>query len=231
MAGIVLLSEIHPLSTQLFNPLSQAYHWHSIISPKEIQRKQLSFIGAIQIIERKCTENSKQLLIRDWSHLDFIGLPFIEKPSYRMMLVEALLKDFEILQLALVRHPIDQWLSSRNLLAFQNVTLEMFLHGYREFSKQIQDIPFIHYEDFTKEPEKEMRVICKELHLNYDEDFIINWTDYHKITGDTSDTSRGSHLNKIIPMPRFPIKNKFLSQFRNNKDYMRALELLGYQDE
>jgi hypothetical protein len=231
MSDVILLSEIHPLGIHIFNPIAQAHYWYNLVNREDFFGKQsMDFVEAIQLIERKCAENSKYLVIRDWAHLDFIGLPFLKQPTNRLLLADKLTRDFEIVQIALVRHPIDQWLSSRILYAFQNVSLDKFLRGYLEFAKQIQPFGFIRYEDFTKEPEKEMRVLCEKLEITFDKDFILKWASNNNITGDTGKKSRGSVLNKIVVLPRQAVERDLLRKFRENKDYRIALELLAYRD-
>ena len=114
MDNIVLLSEIHPHGTHMFNPLAQAHDWYGLVKPEET-RRQYDFIESIQLIEQRCRTAGKTLVIRDWAHLDFIGRPFVNNPPYKLLLTEALAPVFDIVQFALVRHPIDQWVSPSRL--------------------------------------------------------------------------------------------------------------------
>jgi hypothetical protein len=114
MKRVILLSEIHPLGTDRFNPIQQASRWHSLLTPEDLTLR-LSFIDAIALIDRRCEERDAVLLIRDWSHLDFTAVPFLQQPSYRLTTAEMLSDRFEIIHTATVRHPIDQWLSLRDL--------------------------------------------------------------------------------------------------------------------
>ncbi|MDQ7787193.1 MAG: hypothetical protein RDU01_06255 [Thermodesulfovibrionales bacterium] len=229
MSDVVLLSEIHPLSTQIFNPIAQAHDWYNLIHREDLLGKEtIDFVEAIQLIERKCNENSKCLVIRDWSHLDFIGIPYLEQPTNRMVLIDELSSAFEFYRIALVRHPIDQWLSTHKLPGLKEVSLDNFLHGYLQFSRHIQPFGFVRYEDFTYEPEKEMIKICEQLKIDFDKNFTIKWTHYSNITGDTS--SRGLTQNNIVRLPRQPIERQLLQKFRANNDYHEILYLLGYQD-
>jgi len=232
MSGVVLLSEIHPLGTQLFNPLQQAYHWHHLVRQEDISgRQSIDFIEAIRLIERKCSLQAKYLVIRDWAHLDFIGRPFLRDPSNRLLLSEALASDFELCRIALVRHPIDQWLSSRTLAVFQQVTLGQYLQGYLAYTREVKKVGFIRYEDFTQEPEKQMRILCQKLRISFDGEFLEKWGNYCNITGDTGKASRGGMMHEIVKLPRKTAEEGLLQQFRANNDYQLILELLGYRDE
>ncbi len=111
------------------------------------------------------------------------------------------------------------------------VSLSNYLYGYLEYSKQIKEIGFIRYEDFTKNPKKQMQMICDRLRLQVDWNFLTKWSIYNKVSGDTDRTkSRGAALNEIVSLPRLPIEDKLLSQFRANKHYWEALKILNYHE-
>ena len=230
MSDVVLLSEIHPLGTHIFNPIAQAHDWYDLVHREDLLGKEsIDFVEAIQLIERRCTENSKCLVIRDWSHLDFIGRPYLGQPTHRMTLIDELSSAFEFYRIALVRHPIDQWLSSCKLTGFKEVSLDNYLCGYLEFAKDIQPFGFVRYEDFTREPEREMIKICEQLKIVFDNRFKENWMHYTNITGDTR--SRGLTQIKIVSLPRQPIERELLKEFRASHNYWEILKMLGYHDK
>jgi hypothetical protein len=219
MDDTTLLSEIHPLATKLFNPIGQAHKWHNIFVPKG-----MNFRETIKFIALHC----ENLVIRDWSHLDFVAVPFLEKPSYRMKLVEAL-SDFELLRIALVRDPIDTWLSLKKLALMRKLKLEPFLKGYLKFAEQAVKTGFVRYEDFVNEPTRWTKQICRKLKLKFDPDFLDKWYDYENITGDTGKHSRGSRMGgeiKSLPRPLMPLE--LLHKFRTNQDYQKSMEILKY---
>jgi len=230
MDNIVLLSEIHPLGTQLFNPQAQACDWYNLLQPEEAGR-QYKFTDAIQLIEQRCRASGSVLVIRDWAHLDFIGVPFLERPSYRNQLHEALTQVFDIMPYALVRHPADQWLSTVHLKVMAgHLDLEAFLAGYRRFAEQAAASGFMRYEDFTREPSVQMEQLCRQLQLDFDAGFISKWPANRHVTGDTSGTSRGSRFVEISPLQQRPVDRALQEKLQNNPDYCQALELLGYTD-
>lgn len=230
MEGVVLLSEIHPGSMQIFNPLEQAQKWYGLLTPEEIQGS-LSFEQAIQLIDQRCTETNKTLLIRDWAHLDFIGIPFLKNPGFHLQLTETLAKNFNVIQFALVRHPIDQWLSTTELDIIKGkLALDDFLAGYRKFAEQSVSTGYMRYEDFTQDPVPMMKLLCKALQLDFDEHFYTRWHNNNHVTGDTSNTSRGSKFTTIRPVARKSIGASLLLAFKKNPDYQAAIELLGYDD-
>jgi predicted O-linked N-acetylglucosamine transferase (SPINDLY family) len=231
----VLLSEIHPKGHKHFNPIQQARQWHDLLHPVDLdllnRKKNVKFAQAIKLIYSRASEISQKLVIRDWAHLDFIGVPFLEKPEYKMGLLDELRPHFDFKQIALVRHPVDQWLSLSKLQVMKNhLDIDHYLKGYLEFTKQAAEIGYIRYEDFTADPLWQMKILCEKLQLDFDQDFINKWYDYEKITGDTGKQSRGSKLRQIKSLPRQPVPSELLEKFRANEDYWQALKILNYQD-
>ncbi len=89
MSGMVLLSEIHPLAPHIHNPLRQAHEWFHLFTDAELralQSRAPGFAETVRLIHRKAEEAGKYPVIRDWSHLDFTGVPFIESPGCRLTL-------------------------------------------------------------------------------------------------------------------------------------------------
>jgi hypothetical protein len=231
MSGVVLLSEIHPLGTAQFNPLVQAQRWYGLLSSQDLfelrTRGRIGFVDAIDLIRRRADDCGQRLVIRDWAHLDFTGVPFVAKPAHRLLTAEALTARFELLQVCTVRHPLDQWLSLSQLAVVQGrLTLEGFLAGYRRFAEVASGIGFHRYEDFIADPEGVARALCSSLKLRYDRGFKERWRDYTFVTGDVAGSRGGG---EIQPVPRRPVPSDLLAALAANEDYLASLELLGYE--
>lgn len=231
MEDIVLLSEIHPAIVNDLSVIEQAHEWFNLLSPEDIrwltQKGSVEFGEAIAMICQRCMEQGKTLVIRDWSYIDFIGVPYCPQPFNRLTIVDVLRKRFSLVHTALVRHPIDQWLGLRRLVRMENVTLEMFLHGYFGFAEHCVDIGFVRFEDFTRNPENQLRVLCDRMELNFDPGFRDSWASYTNITGDIYGAGRGG--NEIKPFPRREMEPGLVGRFEQNADYARSIEMLGYR--
>jgi hypothetical protein len=230
MSGVLLLSEIHPLGTAQFNPLVQAQRWYGLLSSQDLAelraRGGITFVDAIELIHRRAADAGQRLVVRDWSHLDFTGVPFVSKPAYRLLTAEALKSRFDLRQLCTVRHPLDQWLSLRQLAVVQGkLTLEAYLAGYRQFAEQARVLGFLRYEDFAADPTVIMKELCRALDLRFDRHFTELWSSYTFVTGDVSG-SRGR--TAIQPVPRRALDPGLRDQVAANPDYRASLELLGY---
>ena len=232
MEGVVLLSEIHPKASERFNPLWQAARWFRLFDEGELARLgasgRLNFIQQLDLIEARCHELGKRLVVRDWSHYDFTAVPFTPEPSYRFVTAEvlALSGSFSLLRQAVVRHPVDQWLSlSRLSLVKARLTLTSFLRGYRRYAEQCREIGFLRYEDFTSDPRPCMARLCASLELPYDAAFIHKWRDYETISGEVVSERGGGAIHRVA---RRPVDPPLLDAFAANADYQAAISLLGY---
>jgi predicted O-linked N-acetylglucosamine transferase (SPINDLY family) len=228
MDNNLLLSEIHPRGMETFHPAQQADQWFNLLSPKDLNdlaSKPIPFIDVIRLIHQRSQERDCNLIIRDWAHLDFFGVPWTNNLSYRLDTAEELTRKFNLLQVAIVRHPVDQWLSLNRLSTLQGkLTLENFLKGYLEFAKIASEIGFIRYEDFTHHPDFQLKTLCDQLNITFDSEYKGKWKDYKKITGEIA--SKG----EIVPQPRRQIKPETLQEIQNNQLYLEAITLLGYED-
>jgi hypothetical protein len=231
MGGVVLLSEIHPLGTKQFNPLIQAQRWYGLLSTQDLvelkARGRVAFVEAIELIRRRAEDCSQRLVIRDWSHLDFTGVPFVARPAHRLLTAEALASRYELRQVCTVRHPLDQWLSLSQLAVMQGrIDLATFLAGYRRFAEVATTIGFERYEDFTADPKAVMKALCASLQLKLDRGFSERWREYTFVTGDISGSRGGG---QIRPVPRRPAAPELLQAIAANADYQASLALLGYE--
>lgn len=230
MQSVVLLSEINPQGVQIFDPLVQAHRWFNLLTPQDVAALQnnagIPFAEGIALIERRSRERGQTLLVRDWTHLDFTGVPFVEQPRYELTLARVLAPHFRIVQVATVRHPLETWLSLQrgHLPGGRTIPLELFLHGCRRFAEQAQAIGFIRYEDILRQPGEGIRALCDRLALPFDPTFLDKWYRYENVTGDPDRSSRTT----IDPPKPTRAPAELLARMAASADYRRTLALLGY---
>jgi protein O-GlcNAc transferase len=231
MQGVVLLSEIHPQGLHMFNPLQQAVEWYGLLRPTDlahVEAGKLSFAQAIGLIAERCAAQDRILILRDWNHLDFIGLPFTQ-PGYRPLLAATLQADFELIRFATVRHPLDQWLSlSRNPLFAARLPAGKYLKGVRRFAEMASGTGMLHYEDFTENPDSALTGLCAALSVPFDPAYRQRWASYKNITGDV--LPGRSEAGEISTLPRQDIAAEARQAFEDRADYQRILELMNYTD-
>lgn len=229
MPGVALLSEIHPLGLEKISALDQAMGWFGLVDAQEIERlgPRPDFAALIRLIEERASARGLRLVIRDWSHLDFAGAPLVETPSLRLTTAESLAADFQLRQIATVRHPIDHWQSLRRVpLMRGRIDLDRFLGGYRRFAELAVPMGFLRFEDFCLQPEESLERLCEALDLLYDPGWRLRWAGYDRITGDET-AQRGSGDIKL-PRRR-PLEPGLADAFLKHPDYQPALTLLGYR--
>jgi protein O-GlcNAc transferase len=233
MQGVALLSEIHPAGAALYypnyDPLDQAGRWYGLFDAAEAARigrtRPERFAATIALIEERCRARGLALVIRDWSHLDFIGAPYRRETGNRLEIVAVLAPRFALRSFATVRHPIPQWLSLRRILSGSDLSLERYLAGCRAFAERAVSMGFVRYEDFTHAPESALAQIADALNLTYDPTFIGRWTEYRRITGDMPTVEKAA----IAPWKLRPLPPGLAERFASNEDYKRTIALLGYE--
>ncbi len=231
MGRVVLLSEVHPLGGRIFNPLQQAMEWYALLQPAELEAahaSKLHFSAAIALIARRCEQQDKILVLRDWSHLDYIGIPFTQ-PGYRPALCASLYAEFELFRFATVRHPLDQWLSLiQNPTFAETLAMGKYLKGVRRFSEMAAEIGFLHYEDFAADSDAALQRLCTALEVPFDPGYRDRWASYRHITGDV--LPGRSSPGEIKPLLRQDPDQQLLQMMNSRADYQRILQLLAYSE-
>jgi len=228
---VVLLSEIHPLGMHTFNPLQQAHAWYKLLSSADMDEARsgrLGFLGAIELIWRRCREQDKTLVLRDWSHLDYTGIPYTQ-PVYRSLLAEQLQPAFALVRYSTVRHPLDQWLSIAQQPVFrQRLGPVRFLRGASRFAEAAVQTGFMRFEDFASDNDTALRQLCAGLELEFDPGYREKWASHTRITGDIL-PGRSSSL-RITPLPRLPMGEAEKQKFCASVHYQSTVDRLGYLD-
>lgn len=232
MDPVVLLSEIHPGDLRSTNPMHQARDWFGLVGAKDMMRWKVrapSLLQFVSLCDTRARGKGRTLVLRDWSHLDYIGVPFVE-PGYGFALGESLEAAYELRVSVTTRHPLDQYLSLSQLWAVApHVDFDKYCHGCLRFAEYASGHGFHRYEDFTADPDGILGEICRELDLEFDPSYRQRWHQYKTITGDTEPgLGRGSTKREIVPMPRKEVEPALLERFRGNDEYLRACSLLGY---
>lgn len=233
MDGVVLLSEIHPAELRVTNPMMQAQQWFGLIDKGDLAKWKVrppSVLQFVNLCDSRARAKGKTLVLRDWSHMDYIGVPY-GKPGFGFALGDALEPVFDLRVSVTTRHPLDQYLSLQGLPVVANALgVDVYCTGCERFAEYAAAHGFHRYEDFTREPEQVLRAMCDELELAFDAGYAQRWFDYTTITGDTQPgLGRGSTRREIVEMARKPVDAGLLERFRENPDYIKACALLGYE--
>ena len=238
--GNILLSEINPRWAP-FNPLTQAAEWFELVSADELRALEsaprCTYDDAIDLLHTRTAAANKKLVIRDWTQVDFIPGRYPISPVYRLTQYEHLKERYTVNEAAIVRDPVDTYLSLTRLPDFRGwLGLDTFLAGYRFFIEALPDTCCVRYEDFCESPENIIRQLSSKLCINYNPDFMHQYEKYDRITGEThvghqQYTLTGDSIDERAPgaiqvMPKRPEYEKTLETAQNNEDYIASLEII-----
>mgnify|MGYP001546863047 CR=1 FL=1 len=137
-------------------------------------------------------------VIRDWSHMDFFGRPFCE-PQFRAELIDELAGQYNLIQTAIIRHPLGMWLSFQGSVLGEHYAgkegFERFLDCYNRYVSHYSAVTFHKYEEFVAQRNEVTARMCQDLDLNFDPAYADRFTDYVKITGDPAGSGKSTYRN------------------------------------
>ena len=233
MDNVVVLSEVHPAVLNATNPMKQAVEWFGLVSQTQSMKWKLlkgpRFEQFVWVCSNAAEQKGQRLVLRDWSHLDYYGHPFVADPKMGTGLGDALQGVFDIIEACTVRHPIDQYLSFSKIPAIPTVDWDLFLDGNLAFAKYAVDCGFVRYEDLTRDPDLKLRELCEMLDIEFDAEYVNRWSSYTTVTGDTGQGgSRGVLEARIRPLERKAADNELVDRFESDTRYQETCALLGY---
>ncbi len=242
MPGHVLLSEVHPRAAY-FDPLVQAHEWFGLLTASDMEAIRQSplegYAEAVLLVHERCLERGQKLIIRDWTHVDFTPGPYPVKPTLRFSQVEALSEHFTVRNVALVRDPLDSYLSLIRLADYRGrLDVATYLTGFRAYAELASRTAFVRFEDFCREPQRVLKHVCDRLGLGFDASFDERFAGYANITGDhyapddkvtlTGDAVGERSADAIRLPPHRPEYPDLLGHVQSAPDYRRIVKVLGY---
>lgn len=235
MDGVVVLSEVHPGNLVVTNPMMQAVEWFNLVDLKQVSKwkrmggpSMLQFVG---MCETKASGRGEALVLRDWSHLDYYGAPYV-KAQMGTGLRDSLMGAYEVVEACTTRHPVDQYVSLSKIGAIAGaggVDWDLFLDGNLAFAEYAKDCGFVRYEDLTRDPDGELRKLCAMLEIEFDAQYRERWGSYQFVTGDTDKSgSEGTRVKEIRALERKGVDEGLLERFRSDERYAEICAMLGY---
>lgn len=217
----VLLSEVHPLvealpSNERQHVKWQAKNWYGI------NLESHGYFNQILELEKWCNNNGKNLIIREWSFLDFTPNKLNGfSPSLVSSTMEGLSGNVEMNVLAFVRDAIDVYLSRGKDLGEFSVTYLNYVNYLKR-----NGIPILKYEDFCQNPEVIYNALSIEKHADQD----IALADSERVTGDIQGLSRGNLNDKPIEIKRRYASISLRKKINSNMCIAYANKALGYPE-
>jgi len=233
---VSLLSEINPASVKLYKhfcPLYQDQNWLHLLHDEEHARfSQVdlrdpdNFRHLIAAFDARAKERGNHLVIRDFTYIDFVGVPFNPLPPRRLTIYDALPAKEATRAVVFIRHPIDQWVSLCKHVELLPLDPAYFCDSYSAFLNSLASIPIYKYENFVRHPELQLKAICRDLSLQFEASCFEHFHDFDSVTGDL--TRLGE---KAISLPeRGSLSEETLAAFRSCESYWDILNTAGYSD-
>ena len=237
LSGVALLSEINPGSVKLypqFDPLYQDRTWLHLLGTTEADHFSKRDLGIIEnfrelvgVFHDRASAAARHLIIRDYNYIDFVGIPFIANPPRRLTLYPALPHALSTTSVALVRHPVDQWLSlSKHEHVRAVLKPSVFCEAYAAFLQEFGTKRVYKYEDFIQNPETELQAICSDLVLPFEPSFIERFHEFDCVTGDLTrlgEPAISAPKKKVLPPA-------LIDEFRSSTSFRYILQSTGYAD-
>lgn len=228
MSDIVVLSRIHPLGLDRNNPLEQAYKWFGLITDADIERMKAQddwpFHEIMQMIAERAEKKGQTLIVADRSDLDFIADKPVSELSGIFLNPTALETRMDPTSVALVRHPVDQWIHLKNRLGPDTPSIDIFIRGYRRFSECLDGIEIIRFEDFLADPGAMLKTLCGYLDAPFNTDWESGWKDYRFVVGEPMRPGQED-------APKVVLTDEIISAFESNPDYAPTVQRLGYVNQ
>lgn len=230
MRGITLLSEINPRGVhvaQIHDPIYQGERWFKLLTPTQADDLRYQNVSFSDVIDTLCDEaaaRGNQLVLRDWSQVDFFERPLLS-PPHDLSIDKALRLNFDINSICVVRHPVSQWMSLNRHDPRNPVSITEFLTAYLEFAERAFEIGFVRYEDFCKKPDTVLQSMCNALAIEFDETYKDSWQGYMPISGDDVhyDPDGVIRPEDSVNFPRNVVRH-----FLAREEYFHAASLFGY---
>lgn len=229
LPNVVILSEVNPLGggwgkrgpDSFVTVKAQARNWY------QIELRSDNFSEGILELETICEDTGRQLVVRDWSFVNFVPHAHNDwNAPNRFLTLDALVGKCHLIPLALVRDAIDVWLSRGA------PPVDQFFPNYLRFVRAIveREMPIFRYEQFCRRPSVVIRQICQHTGLEYSDSYR-NYASFLTVHGDvqTSGGSRGVRQGAITLLPRRCLPTERIAEVDQCAEMVEANSLLGYQ--
>ena len=228
---VFIASEVNPAVEALSDQLDPGLKRVTLISQAKewlgLELKGATFVERVRELRRHCTDNRLELLIRDWTFVNFNPHSTNSgTPPCRLLTLQQLSAETGLRPFAFVRDAIDIWISRGT------PDPAPFFASYRLFVEQLKKypVPIYRYEDFCREPAKVLKEICSYLGIRYADGAIQGYQDFTHVIGDDQvpGGSRGRNQNRIGPLLRKRIPADKVRILAECRDVEEVQQMMGY---
>jgi len=237
LPSTVVLSETNPRSANLFgyalNPVGQVAQRYPSLGERMPDEHPAAlgspalFGAYLEKIARSCRDQGLRLIVRDYNYVDYVGTPFVWPTSFDSSLdaaVKHIRGRVELVECALIRHPLDQFASLRRHVVLSTaLDPRCFLIGYLAFLRAHGKTRY-RFEDVFADFTGSIEAIAESLELPYDPGFLDR-------IGSIAITGHVRGLESTQPIPPAARSEEVLSlrtHLLREKLYRKACKQAGY---
>jgi hypothetical protein len=176
-----------------------------------------------------CKINNKNLVVRDWSFASFTPIKKNNfKPPMKLSSLEIYTQQTkELKTFALVRHPLDVWISRGER------ETDEFLSAYGAFINEITalGIKTFKYENLCSDPHSTVKTLCDFLNIKYSDD-VLKFSKFKRVNGDVQSKvgveRHFSETEKIERRIKTPQSLTRMVKLLFNRQYREMCKKLDY---
>lgn len=231
MPNVLLLSELDPLSP--LSPLQKKFEnpEFSPSDPIRLLKHNIKNVGdetlikmfqeSLFVLNEFCISEGLRLVIRDHTHSHYcVGEGVNKRVSMRNILSEK----FTLSSAITVRDPVQAYLSliKVNWIHFSPGNFNEYCLRLNTFINDNLDLDIIKYEEFSKDPDCYMKLICEQIQVDYDPDFH-KYISAIKLTGDS-----GRSSDEIKERSPKAIPSDIKEEIMSSMEYEKICQKLSY---
>ena len=228
MPATRLLSEVDPFSDlthrQSFLPTDLIGLSKKSSAPLSRDGQERIFMAGLAALAAETRAEGRDLILRDHTHGHYC---YGEARRARPPLQVLLGKDYRLLSLVTVRHPLDSYISlvRQKWTHFEPANLEEYARRYLLFLDDYAGTDLLRYEDFVMDPDASMQKICTVLQLVWNPDFRTLFSGLD-LSGDS-----GRSSGEIGLRPRRAVAQLILDEIAQSPAYDQLCARLEYDPD
>jgi len=233
MPNVATFTDVHPLGINIFSPAVQARDWWDLMTDEEAKdctKFNFTFKQMMIRLYLKAEERGLRLVLKNWSHLDFIGMPFLPAADEKLWMNDMVGSVFDVSNQFIMCHPLAQWDYYLNeTTVSSSISIAEYLRGYRRLAEHAAETAFLKVEDFPNDPDGFLKKLCAMLDIEFSEDYATSWYFNDKVTGQTNTKRLIERVNETFTPPQpAHLPASVHSEIIDHKDYHEILRILDY---
>ena len=231
--NFLTLSELHPhflsggkkdgSEFRPSSPIEQLCFRYDLMPAKLLESK---FNSDIRLIADYASSQGKILLVREWTHADYLSERPAKSSQVRRLIEDALGDEYSIQSIATVRDPVDSFLSGIESQFLQNIdnSFDKYCQVVKEFIKDMHRVnaSIYRYEDIVQNPDSFLGILSKQYDICFPSDYISRLNQLN-FSGDS-----GRKTEAIAFRPRRSSDLKRIARMQNEAYYQEIASQLGY---